>query len=258
MGNYRKYTINDHYFEYPTLKSSFVAGMIASDGSIVKNSNRIDVTQTEKDRKFVQYVADELKYTLPLRERSAHIYIRKTDGKYGPVGTIVNNKPSVSMQVSSAKIKQDLEKWYNIGANKSFTLSPPNIKDPDMLLSYISGLFCGDGCLTVMKRSSGFYLRLNFSLPDTITYWLKIELNKHFKDLHFSLIRRINGLLVLEHASQKGSLAILNLLNQYNPGKLLQRKFIPEQYFIETFIPNQLVKGNIFTLDQCMSMAKLA
>lgn len=150
---------NHNFFNLPNELNSYWAGFISADGCIV-HGNSLVIGLHTKDRTILENFCDSICLDKQFIKDTTDIHYK------------VLRKVSTIHLVSEQFIK-DLKNNFNITARKTFTLIPPNIKDLDLILSYIAGYIDGDG---------GFYLYGNsvcVSLMGTkaLCDWIKNILN---------------------------------------------------------------------------------
>lgn len=125
-NKYRKYSVNDLFFNTPTLINSYWAGFIAADGCINNSFPRLHLELSKVDEQHLLLFKNTVGYTGIIEKRTR------------------GNKHFVKIQISSRQWKDDLYKVFNVTPRKSFTLLPPNITGEN-LDAYVAGLIDGDG-----------------------------------------------------------------------------------------------------------------
>lgn len=131
-GGTRQYDVDDAYFSNPSPDSNYWAGFIAADGSVGTGRAR-----------------HELSISCKLLDRHHLSILRNAVSPDKPVREYLNTEfPYCKFVVNSKQIISDLHVIYNIGHQKSLTLSPPNLTDHDSVLSFIVGYIDGDGSIT--------------------------------------------------------------------------------------------------------------
>ncbi len=141
-GQGSRYLVDDNFFEnIDSERKAYWLGMIATDGTIRKNKNRnevvlsLKISDAEHIKNFINDISSTSKIHFVNRGGSEQAYA----------------------SIASKKIKEDLIK-LGITPNKTFTVSPPNIKS-DMERHFWRGCVDGDGC--IYKAKSGRY-RIDF------------------------------------------------------------------------------------------------
>lgn len=119
----RKYFPNEKVFENYNKKSCYWAGFIAADGCITKNN--IEICLKNEDIGHLEKFIDFIGAKYPINDRK--------DG-------------TSRVSIGSQKMVKDLYNYFNIYANKTFTLSMPKLP-PNMIPHYIRGYFDGDGSI---------------------------------------------------------------------------------------------------------------
>ena len=171
-----KYEVNHRYFFDKNIDSCYWAGFIAADGFIDNNYSRIAIKLSLKDKPHLDLLKNKIKTQSPIRT-----FENKSSGA---------KRTFSQLDIFSKQIKRDLYSNFKIGANKTFTLQPPDIDDNLILnLSYITGLIDGDGtvCLNRHKKKS-ITLLGNFELLN----WSKSQLNKIIDVSNISIIPKGN------------------------------------------------------------------
>lgn len=123
---------NHDYFEkIDTPNKAYIVGYLCADGSIREEVNKITFCINSKDRKVLEFIKEELEMTNVVSDRI--VFDKRTNKEYN----------QSSLQFSSLKMKQDLEKlgvsWF-----KSSYLEIPNLPE-EYMADFIRGYFDGDG-----------------------------------------------------------------------------------------------------------------
>ena len=161
----KKYRVEDNFFSDYNLLSCYYAGLIASDGCVNKKNNTISIAQSENRLSCLKKFKKDVGYNGVI---------------YGPTKTI--GQDAYTLVISSSQWKKDLKDNFNITSNKSLTLSPPNLKDEKMIISFITGLIDGDGSVGVYgrKNKKDVTPTITFCGTKDIAEWVKNILNKFF------------------------------------------------------------------------------
>lgn len=165
----RKYPCNDDFFKTQSPDMAYVLGFLAADGNVSKKENRIAINILAQDKAILEQIRTLTGITRPITS-----YIRKETGH--EVCTLSN---------WSFTWKQDLEK-YGIIPNKTYTLCPPTLLNPEYRIDYIRGFFDGDGCITQSKAKNikGYeYSRTAFEISGASKSeieWIYQELVCHY------------------------------------------------------------------------------
>lgn len=151
------YTKNDNYWSEPNIENSYWAGFIAADGSVrygKRSGYQLRLQLTESDKGVLDRLKLALEYSGSMRYIPGKLYMYKEDNRSGfAAGYTTRMKPQYYLEISGAKqYLLDLNKWYNITPNKTFTLQPPNITDINLIKAYIIGYFDGDGSLFIRNN----------------------------------------------------------------------------------------------------------
>ena len=135
------YSKNMHFFSYPNIVNSYIAGWIASDGwirpiSSGKFINQVGISLAIKDIHILEHLKTVTEYTGGIREYE------------------VDGYPQAELRMSGVpQWLKDLNDNWNLTPNKTYTLQPPNIDglSHQQLLAYQVGLIEGDGHISMSK-----------------------------------------------------------------------------------------------------------
>lgn len=131
-----KYISKDlSYFEKQNENMAWILGILASDGTIAKKTNRIKITLAIKDIDVLQ----KIKKAINLDE---------------PIKTFTTNAgyDCCSLSWTCEEHKKQLAK-YSIIPTKTFCLKPPVALDKKYWVDYIRGYFDGDGSVNLIKSN---------------------------------------------------------------------------------------------------------
>ena len=138
----RKKAVQEDYFStIDTVNKAWLLGFIAADGSIGKERNTIAIQLSSIDSEILYKIQKEISFE----------------------GTIKNELSSNGFAISkliwtSQQHKQDLSK-YGIVNNKTYLpMHLPDLKNDNLILSFILGFFDGDGSFSVKYP----YCRIRF------------------------------------------------------------------------------------------------
>ncbi len=137
-----RYYRNREFFSIPNTLNSYWAGFIAADGYIDTKCSKVSIMLAEKDRGHLDRFCKDVKYEGPIRTRIGSGF--SADSKYAVLDVC-----GVRSWVD------DLDRHFNVGANKTKILRPPNIFEEDLVKAYISGYIDGDGSIGVYSREYG-------------------------------------------------------------------------------------------------------
>lgn len=143
---HKLYTYDEEFFDSPNPKSAYWAGFLAADGCISLPKGLLSLELKGEDSYQVENFKSAVKYTGP--------------AYYGSVK--LNNKlyqkTRLALNCAWPLIVQ-LQKHYNIGPRKSFSLQPPNLSKKELIKSYIVGYIDGDGSISLLDERHPFRLR---------------------------------------------------------------------------------------------------
>ena len=126
---------HDYFSIMDSPVKAYVLGLLASDGWIGRQSNRVSIALAAKDAALVELVRDELAPLSPVAMR-AH-------------GT------RAWFEIGSAQMKSDLCR-LGVTPAKTTTLQWPTTLPEHLAASFILGCFDGDGCLSFVPKQ-GYY-----------------------------------------------------------------------------------------------------
>lgn len=127
--NQRKYPLNEHFFDVENENMAYVLGLLASDGTIRKDSNEVKLTLAEQDVELLNLLYQNI------GGRPIKIY---EDSK---------GYKNATWSFSSQHIKQKLAE-YNIIPQKTFNFYFPTNLDKRYWIDFIRGFFDGDGSVS--------------------------------------------------------------------------------------------------------------
>ncbi|GAA0794615.1 hypothetical protein [Marinobacterium sediminicola] len=134
-----KYEKDHDFFRVPSLENSYLAGLLAADGwirpeSAGKTINQVGISLKAQDRHLLEYLRTASGYTGVIREYRADEY------------------PQTELRISGVpQWIEDLERFWNLTPNKTFSLQPPNeaLLTPEQILAFHVGLIEGDGFIGI-------------------------------------------------------------------------------------------------------------
>lgn len=168
---FKKYSINEQFFDQIGNVQCYYAGLLAADGNIIKYNNRtrVSIGLASKDRQYLETFKNVVKYTGPIRE-----YTQTRDYTQILLGKIFYISKLVFSSVPTW-IKQ-LENIYNITPNKTFTLEPPNLIKKEHIFSYLAGYIDGDGYVINTK----YGIRIGVLGTKNLLEWFKNKCDLFF------------------------------------------------------------------------------
>jgi hypothetical protein len=155
---HRIYTYNEEFFDMPSIKSAYWAGLIAADGSVDLGRGVLSLSLKAEDGYQIEVFKSEIDYTGP------------TYSGYGKIGNKKFPRTTLSLNSAWPFIAQ-LKKHYNIGPKKSHTLGAPQLGDKSLLKAYIVGYLDGDGSIDLRDRREP--LMVGFVGSYTFMSWIK-------------------------------------------------------------------------------------
>lgn len=149
------YSKNKEFFDSPDLTNSYLAGLIATDGwvrpeSSEKPINQVGISLSKKDRAILEFIKDATQYEGDIRDYS-------TKDEHQQSELRINGVPTWLAALS---------RTWNIGPNKTHTLTPPNtdLLDDEQIAAYLVGAIEGDGSVS-MKNGTLMISLVSASLP---------------------------------------------------------------------------------------------
>ena len=154
----RKYELDDNFFKNQSSEMAYFLGLIAADGNVALNENKIRIELQASD-------ASILEQYKKITNNSRNIKFR------------TNNMGCECAYIDaySSIWKKDLEK-YGITPRKTLTLTPPDLLDPKYRMDYIRGYFDGDG--SVYERQNRLLVQFDGASKQVID-WIRNEFNNH-------------------------------------------------------------------------------
>ncbi|MBO7518451.1 MAG: hypothetical protein J6T31_05010 [Methanobrevibacter sp.] len=247
-ANYRRaYSVDDDYFEnIDSQKKAYWLGWILTDG-YVKTSvnskrnglvsvNNIGLHLQKTDLSVLEDFNKDLNSTFPISSRAERTVKTTIANKE----KIINTKESCTLDISSAKMIQDLAK-YGIHQNKTYDVVFPEALDSKYYPGFIAGVISGDGCVNIkLNHGKTYILRCmiagTFDLIDNIKNILvkeigvnpdkKITKNKGSKCL-YTLELNQTETIALYYWLQKNEISLMERKNKLIEEFLNERVKIP-------------------------------
>lgn len=157
----RRAGLNENYFNIPNIENCYWAGFIAADGNIYQHPNenwqkKLSIGLSKIDVEHLERFKNDIGYT-----GNIHSF------------TSSQGRDTVSIQITSNKICDDLENNFNITQRKSNTLEPPYTLNNEVLIkSFIRGYIDGDGSIGVYRG----YGRLSILGTKKFLEWIRYQL----------------------------------------------------------------------------------
>lgn len=168
-------TKDELFFDVPNIINCAIAGMLAADGCMQKN--RLTIGLAGKDQEYLEMLKKITKYTGKINTRTSRYKIKNYSNPSNPD---YEGDYTVCLLGFNyiKKWKKDLEKYFNITSKKSLTLLPPNLNDLNLQLAYLSGIYDGDGNISMQKKKGKPMLGLHFIGTKELVEWaIKIYKN---------------------------------------------------------------------------------
>lgn len=140
VPNYKRttYDFNDYAFHHFTPNGVYWLGMIASDGCIHKNRNKISINAKYEDKAHIDAFAKFLNYTGEVKERLADCKGKKFPSVYLEFFSKIMKDRLLELGIQPKKSNKDIDYFCYI---------PDEFK-----LYFLFGYFDGDGSLLISER----------------------------------------------------------------------------------------------------------
>lgn len=160
----RAYSIDDDYFEtIDSQKKAYWLGWLITDGYVrtsinstrngLVSVNNIGLHLQKTDLSVLEDFNKDLNSTFPISSRAERTVKTTIANKE----KIINTKESCTLDISSAKMVQDLAK-YGIHQNKTYDVVFPKTLDGKYYPGFIAGVISGDGCINIKLNHGKTYL----------------------------------------------------------------------------------------------------
>ena len=200
----RQKTKKEDYFSHQSHNMAWILGFIASDGTISKKRNTINIGLSAIDIEILEKIKKEINI-----------------GNEITTYTTSDGFQCASLAWTCEQHKKDLAQ-YNIIPQKTFKLHPPYQLDKKYWIDYIRGYFDGDGCINYLKNGSKRW-QICSATPE-ILQWIIDYLFENFDipKVNIQVSKRKNLLYYFQY-STKSTEKIYKIL--YTPNSLyLARK----------------------------------
>jgi len=210
MGlKFKKHTVNEKFFDVFNENSSYILGLIFSDGNISWNTKKgyysITITAAEKDKDHLEKIRNILSSTKPL------LYAPKTK--------------SYRLIVNSKKMCRRLMQ-LGVIPKKSLSVKFPEKIPKENLKHFLRGVIDGDGSISYLdrKRSPYFSIKI-YSGSESFLSQLAMAVKK-ITSLKADVQKRANkNLYTVSYTCSKGEKLAKYLYSDANI--FLERKYLP-------------------------------
>lgn len=163
----RKYEYDKDFFFKQSADLGYVLGLIAADGTIGSNDNRIEIELQEEDKEILEKIKQVIHLTRPIK-------IYNTQNQY------IKSK----LWIEDQKIKEQLVNIFHIPPRKTYEHDnfyfPKDSLNSEFWKDYIRGYFDGDGSVkdsnhTITFQIDGTNKRLIEEIRDIIKNFTNIQ-----------------------------------------------------------------------------------
>lgn len=167
-----KHTHNRQFFSTLNNDTCYWAGFIAADGNVYPPNGCVRIALSLKDKSHVDNFKIMVNATSPVR-------IIHPKVKYK---NITKTYDAAQIDIYGAReLQDDLNKYYNITANKSLTLKPPKIIEESHVRAFIRGYMDGDGSIAFCRNGSP--PTLSFLGTQELLSWMINQISIYVKDI---------------------------------------------------------------------------
>lgn len=223
--------IRHNFFErIETELQAYLLGFYAADGSIDEKRKTLKIELQKSDSEIIYLFKDSI-------SKDARLYQNKERSFMGPRGKMIHTDGSIGVDITSAKICNDLLN-LGIGYRKSYTdLHIPDIPE-NLIRHFIRGYFDGDGCITggvTREKGKKDRFRRHFQI-DSKKNTLLLEIQKFFSkydiNINLNYLKR-DDMYRIVTSSKKEVEKIYHLLYD-NSYFYLSRKFNKFNHYVNT------------------------
>ncbi len=204
---FKRHTVNEDFFNEFNEQSSYILGLISSDGNISWNTKEgyytITITASEKDKEHLENIRKILSSTKPL------IYSLKTKS----YRLIINNKNICKRLMG-----------LGITPRKSLTLKFPVIPK-EQLRHFIRGVIDGDGHVRYVKRKKSSYFEITISSGSKIFCEGFIKSIKDCIGINTNLRKIGENTYIIQYSCSRGEKLAEFIYS--NANTFLGRKYLP-------------------------------
>lgn len=137
-----EYQVNERFFENLNPLSCYWAGFIAADGYISDKDNGLSIGLQRRDEEHLARFLRDINSDVPIKH---HTTPAPKDGRPLPVSKIY---------ICRKRIKESLERNFNIVTNKSLIYTPP-VLPFDLECAFMKGVIDGDGTISDLNNVIG-------------------------------------------------------------------------------------------------------
>lgn len=173
-----KNSYNTEYFNELTIENCYWAGFIAADGCLgidVKKScsgkmvdtYKVQINISQQDISLLETFKQHIGY-----KGNIFTYSKQCD-----LSNCISNMALIYLYRAN-EIHDSLGKYFNMGQRKTFDLiEPSELITGDFALSYICGLFDGDGCWAYHTQNTTHKYSFQLCGTERILIWVRDQLN---------------------------------------------------------------------------------
>jgi hypothetical protein len=196
----RKHTIDDNFFSRDNEEAFYVAGFLAADGNVNKDSCTISLTLAQKDLEHLKKIKSVLNCTSTIKLHEK--FFTKIVDRY-----VNKTLYSCGFYFNSKKCKDDLKR-FSVFPNKTYYLEFPEwLQEHQLVHHFMRGYIDGDGCFVKTNKRSVFSMPgtksfLN-SFHDVLLKHGVCEINKKRKQMEAKDGKNFAAFDVLQYGGNK-------------------------------------------------------
>ena len=138
--NFKRY--NAKFFDIIGPIQCYYAGLICSDGTLQKRAkSSYRLVLKLKDRELLEQFKLDIDFEGDIETQKYQL----KNKEYAEIYTI-------SLSGIQYNWKKNLEEIFKVVPNKTYSLTPPNLTDSELIKAYIKGYIDGDGTICIDKR----------------------------------------------------------------------------------------------------------
>ncbi len=204
---FKKHTVNEKFFDEFNERSSYILGLIFSDGNVSWNTQKgyysLTITASEKDKDHLENIRSTLSSTKPL------LYSSKTKS----YRLIVTNKNICKRLMQLGVIPR-----------KSLSVKFPNIPG-EYLNQFIRGIIDGDGHVRYVKRKKSPYFEITIASGSKVFCEGLVNSIKQAIGVNANIRKVKKNTHIIQYSCSRGE-KLANYVYS-NANIFLERKYLP-------------------------------